>query len=107
MRAGRLDRRVRIERAVVTKNAHNEPVSTWELLAEVWAGKRDLATTERFASAQVAADITTEFTIRFRSDVTPKHRLVIDGLIYDIKGSKELGRREGLIIMAAARTDEN
>jgi len=106
--AGDLDRRIIIQRATVTKGTHNADVETWIVLARVWAGKKDVSDRERVAAAEVAAEITTRFVIRWSSvveDVGPRDRVVYDGRIYDISAVKEIGRRDGLEISAAARAD--
>lgn len=108
MQAGRMDRRITIERFTVTKNAFNEDVEAWAPLVTVWASKEDIRDGERWAAAEVSAEITTRFRIRYSSqvaDVNPKDRLLFDGREYNIVAVKEIGRREGLEITAAARAD--
>lgn len=108
MLAGKLDRRIRLERATVTQNDLGEEIPTWGLLATVWASKRDVSDGERIAAAEVSAEITTRFQIRWDSswsDLNPRDRLVVDARIYGISGVKEIGRREGLEITAAARAE--
>ena len=108
MEAGKLDRRIRLERIVATRDELNSPVEQWLELATVWASKLDVRDSERFASAGVGAEIGTRFQIRHSkavADLNPKDRLVFDGRAYDIVGVKEIGRREGLEISALARAD--
>lgn len=108
MRAGSLDRRIRIERATVTPNEFNEPVESWSTLATVWASKEDIRDGERWSAQEVGAEITTRFLVRYSSDVAgidPRDRIVFDGRIYGIVAVKERGRREGLEITAAARAE--
>lgn len=109
MRAGELDRRIDIQQAVISKNALNESVPSWLSLGKVWAKKTDVSDGERMRSAETAAQITTRFLIRWSiamSEVTPKDRVVFDGKTYDIFFVKEIGRREGIEISAAARADK-
>lgn len=109
MKPERLDRRITLERfTYTTDSGSGEQVKTWSTLATVWAAKRDVSDSERVASAEVSAEIGTRFQIRWDSSwssLNPKDRVVYDGLIYDIVGVKELGRREGLEISAIARAD--
>ena len=102
MRAGPLDRRVTIEAPTPTQNSFGEPVEAWSELATVWARKRDVRASERFTAQQRLAQETAVFEIRFRSDVTPKMRLVEGGKVYTIDGIAEIRRREGLEIAATA-----
>lgn len=103
------DRTITIERFTATQDeGSGEEVQTWSTLATVQASKKDVSDRERIAAAEVAADITTRFQIRWDSsvaDVNPKDRLVYEGKTYDIVGVKELGRREGIEISANARAD--
>jgi SPP1 family predicted phage head-tail adaptor len=108
MESGKLDRRIVIERAALTANAFGEGVPTWAPLAEVWAHKQDVSDKERQQSAEVSAEITTRFRIRWSPDVAtlnPKDRIVFDGRTFEIWGVKEIGRREGLEISATARAE--
>jgi len=108
MQAGQIDRRITIQRATVAQDATGQEVSSWSNLATVWAGKQDVSDTERIASAEVQATITTRFQIRWSSavaDVNPKDRLIYAGKTYDISAVKEICRREGLELSAAARAD--
>lgn len=99
MKAGRLDRLVTIQTFTTTKNSMGEETKTWSDFAEVYARKRDISSREFFEAGARQAEITTEFTIRYRSDVTTQMRIQLDGNTYQIVGPpQELGRREGLII---------
>lgn len=109
MKAGPLDRRITIERLQLSYDADNQPVENWAALTTVWASKQDVSDGEKIRAAQVGATLTTRFQIRWSnmvSDVNPKDRLVVAGRVYDISGVKEIGRREGLEITAAANADE-
>jgi SPP1 family predicted phage head-tail adaptor len=84
-------------------------ILTWATLATVWASRQDIRDSERVAAQEVGADITTRFQIRYSSEVAgvnPKDRINFDGSIYEIVAVKEIGRREGLELTAAARTDQ-
>jgi len=109
MKAGELDRRITIQTAHTTPNELNEPVETWVKLTTVWAKKTDVSDRERISAAEVSAEITTRFLIRWSnrvSQVSPKDRILFDGKIYDIFSVKEVGRREGIEISAAAKADQ-
>lgn len=103
-----LDRTVTIQRATPTANAFNEPVEAWEDFAVVAASKRDVSDREKLAAAELGASITTRFVVRWSpklAQVTPKYRLVCEGVTYDISGKKEIGRREGYELTATARAE--
>lgn len=106
--AGRLDRRMTIQRATVSPNALNESVETWHVLATVYVQRRDASAGESYKAQEVGAKISARFTIRYSptvADVNPRDRLVHGGLVYDITGVREKDRRRWLEIDAVARPD--
>lgn len=65
MRIGKLDTRLRIERAQQRKTSKGETVNaSWALVAEVWAGRRTTAAMERYMSAQLVAEVDVVFQMR-------------------------------------------
>lgn len=109
MQAGNLDRRITIERLSVGRDALNNQTESWSPLVSGWpASKMEIRDSERVAAAERGAEVTTRFQIRHSSeveDVDAKDRIVFDGRTYDIVAVKEIGRREGIEITAAARAD--
>lgn len=106
MAAGKLDRKIRLERATTTRDALGAPVQSWTTLAIVWAAYEPLRDSERYAADQVGATATARFRIRHSAtvaDLGPLDRLVFEGRTYDIHAVKEVQRRKGLEITAAAR----
>lgn len=106
--AGSLDRRVRIERATPSDNGLNT-TEAWSELATIWAryipargqeareqmGQegRLLATFQLRWSAKVSVVVEAGFRLRFP----------VEGQVWDIKSAIEIGRREGIEIVAEAR----
>ena len=108
MQAGKLDRRITLQRASTTKNGFNEDVEAWGDIATVWASATPVSDAERVRAQQVGAVISMRFQIRFSTavaDLSPTDRLTYNGKTYNITAVKELGRREGLEITAATRSD--
>lgn len=107
MEAGRLDRRITLRRAKLTTNALGEEVQAWGDLATVWARRVDAGGTEQIAAGELASTIATRFQIRWTSrfSLTPRDRVRIGDLEFDIVSAVEIGRREGIDIMARARSD--
>lgn len=97
---GRLDRRVRIEQPVVTRDsAFGSQQITWSLVATVWAQVREVSQAERTADNLRVATRTTTVTIRYRPGVVPTMRLVEDTRVLQIVGQPlERGRRQWLDI---------
>lgn len=106
--AGKLDRRIVLQRFSETRDAYNEPVKTWATLASRSASYEPLSDGERFRAGETAATASARFVIRWSSAVSSlnsKDRLTFDGDTYEIVRVKEMGRREGLEITVAGRAD--
>ena len=108
MRAGKLDRKIILQRFTETRDAYNEPVKTWATLATRAASYEPLSDGERFRASETAANASARFVIRYSaavSDLNPKDRLEYESEAWEILHVKELGRREGLEILAGSRAD--
>jgi SPP1 family predicted phage head-tail adaptor len=109
LEAGRLDRRVRIERAAVTTSDTGNNIETWAPLVTVWAQRMPQRAIEAWRAGGTAAEMETAWRIRWSSqvaDLSPRDRLRFpaadDGAVYEIIGVTEIGRREGLEIVTKA-----
>lgn len=110
MFAGPLDRRVQFLRLTLVDDGLSSAETWAEHGSPVWASKKDVSDGERWRAGEVFANITTRFQVRysaFSEGITPKDRIVCETVEYDIVGKKEIGRREGYEITAAARADSN
>lgn len=112
MRAGNLDRRIQIEQAVETQDpASGEVTQEWELHREVWAEVKPLQGNEFYSAQQWAAKVDTLFRIRYPLGLDPlpnpdeSMRIVYKSKVYNIQHVAEIGRREGLEILAQARAE--
>lgn len=106
--AGRLDRRITIQRATVSPNSFNESVETWHTLATVYVNSRAASAGESYRAQEVGAKISTRFIIRHSpvvADLNPRDRLVYGGLVHDITAVREKERNRWLEIDAVARPD--
>lgn len=108
MESGRLDRRITLQRAVATQDATTgEQVLTWADEATIWAAVEPLSGSELFRAQQLEAKADTRFLLRYRPNVTPAGTLRISyaGRTYDIRSVAEIGRQEGLELVAEARAE--
>jgi SPP1 family predicted phage head-tail adaptor len=123
MRAGRLDRYISIQRKVTTQSASGQPIATWSTLAQrKSASVTPVSGDERITAVQFVAREQLEFRIRYATalaDVSPLDRVLYPALtdaeivsppaaiaerrICDIIAVHEIGRQEGLQIIAARR----
>lgn len=99
---GQMDRLITIQENVGTLDHNNQKVPSWQNVStgpEVWAMKQEKTGNETYESDQLVAIQATFWTIRYRSDITPKHRIVYNGKNYDILSQPvELGRQQYLEI---------
>ena len=83
--AGRLDKRVTLQSATSARDGHGQAVETWSDVATVWAAVEPIRGREFFAAQQVSAETTHRVTMRWRSGVSPKWRVVFGGRTFRIE----------------------
>lgn len=108
MEAGKLDRKIVIQRFTSTLDSYNEPVLSWSTLATRSASYEPISDGERFRAGETTATASARFVIRHSSavaDLNPKDRLIFEDTAWEILRVKEIGRREGLEISATVRAD--
>ena len=122
MRSGRLDRVLDIQRLTVTLSDSGEPVQTWAAIVTRRAASiTPIQGSERFVNPQIIATDQVEFRIRYFADVadlSPLDRIIYPASevsspeavpaehdIFDILSVNEIGRREGLRIIALRHAD--
>jgi head-tail adaptor len=118
MRAGRLDRRVAVQRFTAGQSPSGEPIEAWATIGGIdrWASKTAVSGVERFGSQQLEAKEQVEFRLRWAdelSDLRPIDRIIEpasdavipipERSIYDIIAVLEIGRREGLRVLTTRR----
>lgn len=122
MRAGRLDRKITLQRETSTESESGEPIKSWSnLVLRRSASYRPLRNDERRAGGQIVAGEQIEFTIRHSAnvaDLSPRDRIIYpalqadspvddieEGRIFDIMETSEIGSGEGIRIVAHRRAD--
>lgn len=109
-RAGKLDRRVDVLRSVSAKDGYNADILTWHPFASVWAEAMPISDGERLQAGEELGSRKYRFSVRYSPDtstITHKDRIRFEGVVYDINGVKEVGRRELVEITATARADRS
>ena len=119
MRGGKLDTRVRIERAQ-QKRSHKGEVLTdgWALVTTVWAGERNTAAVERYAAQQLVAETDSAFEMRsWPGPVVfgPEERFRLNvgakadgsgGTPYNVLGILKMPKRgQGVMVLCRARAE--
>jgi SPP1 family predicted phage head-tail adaptor len=100
VQAGKMDRRIVLQRMTSSLNAIREPTESYATLATVWAEVTPASVAESQGADSTQARAYTQFSIRYRNDLTAKDRIVFDSKTYKILGIQERGRRELLEISA-------
>ena len=96
IRAGKLDRIIRIERATTTVDASGTPQQSWAPLATMRAELLDATTDEAARSFGTSTEAVALFRIRYLDGITVADRVIYEGQAFDIKQVKEVGRRRAL-----------
>ena len=97
MQSGKLDQRITLQTATVTKDAVGGPVETWATLATLWANVRDLSGKAINEAQQVGSAVTRRVTIRWRAGITAALRVQFaDARVAKVAFVREVGRREFL-----------
>jgi SPP1 family predicted phage head-tail adaptor len=100
--ASGMDRRVTVERRIVTQNDIGEQVETWTTWRTIWATRRDVRADEPQRADQELVSVTAVWTAHWPYWLTTHDKLVADGLIWDITGIAEIGGRAGVEVTATA-----
>jgi SPP1 family predicted phage head-tail adaptor len=96
MRAGKLDRQIKIQSVSNTVDDYGTPVVTWTDFATVRAELVDPAIQEPARDYGETPNFTATFRIRWLADVTSLHRVQFEGRNLNIREVREIGRRRGL-----------
>lgn len=83
LKAGKLRKRVEIQKQVVTRT-NGENVLSYVTISQRWAGFRPLSGREYIQSQQVQGEADTEITIRYFAGLTTTHRIKWGNRIFDI-----------------------
>lgn len=120
MRAGRLDRLIDIQRKGQTQSESGDPVDAWTtIVARRPASYRPIRGDERYEAPQIVSSEQVEFRIRYSenvADLTPLDRIIYPAMglgdsaipanrIFDVLALPEVGRQEGIAIIAQRRPD--
>lgn len=102
MRAGKLDRKVDIERLTQAPDEYGVPQETWTNVATLRAQLVQASTEEFIRAHGASSESVVIFRTRFLTGVTVADRVIHDSQTFDIKEVKEIGRRRGLELRCLA-----
>ena len=105
--AGPRNRLVELQRQTTTRDSFGGVVTGWTKLADLWASVNQTGVSTAFendAKRDVALR-TARFRIDWRAGLRETDRLIYGGLIWDIKGIAEIGRRRALELICQTDVD--
>lgn len=101
MRAGKLDRTIRIDKwSSDAVNDYGTPIEAFEPLATLRAQIIQSSTEEFIENGGATDDTIIIFRTRYLAGITNADRIHYDGDFYNVKETKEIGRRKGLELRA-------
>ena len=98
MRAGKLNRRIRIQEQSVSTDDYGQQIENWADIAIVWAGIRPVKSTsarEKIKAFELSPDITHEITVRYNpnflpASITDSRRIVYQSRVYNIAAAYDI-----------------
>lgn len=96
MRAGLMDRSITIQRAATTIDDFGTPTDTWGDVVTVRAQQVQTSTDEYIRGYGASDETVIVFRTWWRNGITNADRIIYAGDAYNIKETKEIGRRNGL-----------
>jgi SPP1 family predicted phage head-tail adaptor len=103
MRAGKLDKKITIQRLTTVVDEYGTQTEAWSEVTTCRAQLIQSSTEEFLKSAGTDDETAAIFRTRWIDGLLTSDRLVYASRAYDIKEIKELGRREGLDIRCIAQ----
>lgn len=105
--AGQLNHRVRIQQPTTVKDALGAPTQLWVDVATVWADIQPLSGREARIADRVAAEVTHQITVRYRSDLDDpqavvRMRVLFRGRIFSIHAALNDDEANVAIILLAS-----
>jgi SPP1 family predicted phage head-tail adaptor len=98
VRAGKLNRRIRIQEQSLSVDDYGQQIETWADIAIVWASIRPVKTTsarEKVKAFELSPDITHEITVRYNANflpasITDSRRIVYQSRVYNIAAAYDI-----------------
>jgi SPP1 family predicted phage head-tail adaptor len=103
--AGRLNRRVILERRTEETDSSGQSRVTFTPVAEVGAQVEPVGGARQFGEQQFVSTGDLRITVRWRPDLNPLHRVTYRGEPYDIVSIVEAGNLEALVILVRGRAE--
>lgn len=108
IRAGELNRRIALQSVTRTADEGGGATSAWATFATVWAKVEPLDGRERYEAQQVESAVNHRVTIRYRADVTARHRVLYGSRALAIRAvlSPDPPRQASVLLCAEEDNEE-
>jgi SPP1 family predicted phage head-tail adaptor len=91
-----MDRTIVLQRSTTTVDDYGTPITAWTDLATVRAQVVKASTDEFIRGAGASDETIVVFRIHWLNGVTNADRIIYQGVVHNLKETKELGRRQAL-----------
>jgi SPP1 family predicted phage head-tail adaptor len=94
-RIGSLDERIVVESYTATANEYGELIKTWSTSETLWARVEYInsGNAEKFVEATENEYRAVRFTVRYRTSVSNKNRILYNSEYYDVREIQHEGRK--------------
>lgn len=99
--AGRRDKRVAVLRRVESRGSAGEVITAYQPRCTVWGEVLSRTGRERISSQQEVQTWDVKIRVLFNPAISHTDKIVLGSVRYDVVHLAELGRQEGLEILAA------
>lgn len=103
MRPGELDERITLQAPTLVADGGGGSTVTWSDLATVWAKVVARQGGERMEDGRISAETATDFTLRNRTDIDERMRIVWRGVTYNVRSILREGPRPLYVRIEADR----
>ena len=80
-----MNSRIAIQEEIRTPDGGGGFVKTWQTAFFVWAHWKHQSMYERLQAMQLQSGVVHRLVVRYRDDITPKHRILYKGKAYQIR----------------------
>ena len=106
LQAGDLDRLLTLLTPAIIREASGERILNYDAAAQATPCKYEAGKGgEKDDKDRLIAAQPDSFTVRFREDITPTHRLLFEGNTYNVTGVREGAGRRQWTVISATKTD--
>lgn len=97
VKIGDLRQRITFQEAEKTSDGYKGHTISWQNVVTVWAKVQPLSGREYFSAHQIKAEVTHRVKVRYRTDITEKMRIKLNGRHLNIKSILDLEEKHQML----------